>query len=118
MLGTISVRIAGHEDLPLYRTYYGTESEYPKYDNYDAINVDKTREIPMDYEGVIGVPITFIDKYNPEQFEILGAETFENIEVRPGVFQKPTHKLSNSERLVYKRIWIRNKKICKYTKPK
>ncbi|MGZ5207797.1 MAG: adenine-specific methyltransferase EcoRI family protein [Sulfuricurvum sp.] len=100
-----------HEDLPLYRTYYGSESEYPKYDNYDAINVDKTREIPMDYEGVIGVPITFIDKYNPEQFEILGAETFENIEVRPDVFQKPTHKLSNSERLVYKRIWIRNKKL-------
>jgi hypothetical protein len=100
-----------HEDLPLYRTYYGNENEYPKYDNYDAINVDKTKDIPMDYEGVIGVPITFIDKYNPEQFEILGAETFENIEVRPDVFQKPTHKLSNSERLVYKRIWIRNKKL-------
>ncbi|MDQ1341184.1 MAG: hypothetical protein QG567_2342 [Campylobacterota bacterium] len=100
-----------HEDLMLYKTYYGNESEYPKYDNYDAINVDKTKEIPMDYEGVIGVPITFIDKYNPEQFEILGAETFENIEVRPDVFQKPTHKLSNSERLVYKRIWIRNKKL-------
>lgn len=100
-----------HEDLMLYKKYYGHESEYPKYDNFDAINVDKTKEIPMDYKGVIGVPITFIDKYNPEQFEILGAETFENIEVRPDIFQKPTHKLSNSERLVYKRIWIRNKKL-------
>ena len=59
----------------------------------------------------MGVPITFIDKYNPDQFEILGAETFENIEVRQGVFQKPTHKLYNSERLVYKRIWIKHKRI-------
>ena len=44
---------------------------YPKYDNYDAINIDKLSEIPMDYEGVMGVPITFLDKYNPEQFEIV-----------------------------------------------
>lgn len=44
---------------------------YPKYDNYDAINVNKTAEIPMDYDGVIGVPITFMDKFNPEQFEIV-----------------------------------------------
>jgi Adenine-specific methyltransferase EcoRI len=80
------------------------------YDNYDAINIDKTKEIPMDYDGVMGVPITFMDKYNPDQFEILGAEEFENIEVRQGLFQKPTHKLINSNRLVYKRIWIKNKK--------
>ncbi len=45
---------------------------FQKYDNYDAINVDKTKDIPMDYEGVIGVPITFMDKYNPDQFEIVG----------------------------------------------
>ena len=45
---------------------------YEKYDNYDAINVNKVAEIPCDYEGVMGVPITFLDKYNPEQFEILG----------------------------------------------
>lgn len=100
-----------HEEMILYKTYYGNEKEYSKYDNYDAINVDKTKDIPMDYEGVIGVPITFLNKYNPEQFEILGAETFENIEVKKGIFQKPTHKLLNSERLVYKRIWIKNKKI-------
>ena len=47
-----------------------TPEEYPKYDNYDAINVDKVSEIPCDYDGVMGVPITFLDKYNPEQFEI------------------------------------------------
>ncbi|MCK4745070.1 adenine-specific methyltransferase EcoRI family protein [Candidatus Parcubacteria bacterium] len=60
-----------HEDLILYKTYYGNEGEYPKYDNYDAINIDKTKDIPMDYKGAIGVPITFMDKYNPEQFEII-----------------------------------------------
>ena len=58
-----------HEDLILYKRY--TLDEYPKYDNYDAINVDKTADIPMDYDGVMGVPITFLDKYNPEQFEIV-----------------------------------------------
>ena len=59
-----------HEKLPLYKKY--TPEEFPKYDNYDAINVDKTADIPEDYDGVMGVPITFMDKYNPEQFEIIG----------------------------------------------
>ena len=58
-----------HEDLILYKRY--SPDEYPKYDNYDAINVDKVSDIPYDYDGVIGVPITFLDKYNPEQFEII-----------------------------------------------
>lgn len=58
-----------HEDLILYKTY--NEAEYPRYDNYNAINVDKTKDIPLDYEGNMGVPITFLDKYNPEQFEII-----------------------------------------------
>ncbi len=58
-----------HENLILYKTY--NPNEYPKYDNYDAINVDKTADIPMDYDGAMGVPITFLDKYNPEQFEII-----------------------------------------------
>ena len=62
-----------HEDLILYKTYKGNENEYLMYDNYNAINVDKTKEIPIDYQGAMGVPITFMDKYNPEQFEILGA---------------------------------------------
>ena len=59
-----------HEMLPLYKKY--TPVEYPKYDNYDAINVNNTSDIPYDYDGVMGVPITFMDKYNPEQFEIVG----------------------------------------------
>ena len=62
-----------HEDLILYKQY--TKEEYPKYDNYDAINVNKTADIPSDYYGVMGVPITFLDKYNPEQFEIIGTST-------------------------------------------
>ena len=63
-----------HEELILYKRY--NPEEYPKYDNYDAINVDKTADIPCDYDGVMGVPITFLDKYNPEQFEILGDSRF------------------------------------------
>ena len=59
-----------HEELLLYKKY-NTE-EYPKYDNYDAIEVGKTKDIPMDYNGIMGVPITFLDKYCPEQFEIVG----------------------------------------------
>ena len=58
-----------HENLICYRKY--TPEKYPKYDNYDAINVDKVADIPFDYDGVMGVPITFLDKYCPEQFEIL-----------------------------------------------
>jgi hypothetical protein len=60
-----------HENLILYKHY--NPEEFPKYDNYDAINVDKTADIPCDYDGVMGVPITFLDKYNPEQFEIIDA---------------------------------------------
>ncbi len=57
------------EDLILYKKY--TPKEYPKCDNYDAIEVSKTAEIPMDCKGAMGVPITFLDKYNPKQFEII-----------------------------------------------
>ena len=60
-----------HKNITLYKKY--TPEEYPKYDNYDAIDVSKVAEIPYDYTGVMGVPITFIDKYNPKQFEILDA---------------------------------------------
>lgn len=58
-----------HEEIDLYKHY--NEEEYPKYDNYDAIEVGKVSEIPMDYDGVMGVPISFLDKYCPSQFEII-----------------------------------------------
>lgn len=61
-----------HEDIILFKRYREDPSFYPKYDNYDAINVDKVKYIPEDYDGVMGVPITFLDNYNPEQFEVLG----------------------------------------------
>ncbi|MGL6225664.1 MAG: adenine-specific methyltransferase EcoRI family protein [Thermoguttaceae bacterium] len=62
------------ELLTLYKKY--TPAEYPHYDNYDAINVDKFYDIPCDYDGEMGVPITFLDKYNPDQFEIIGIDRY------------------------------------------
>lgn len=71
-----------HENLILYRNY--NPEEYPTYDNYNAIEVGKVSEIPEDYDGVMGVPITFLDRYNPEQFEILGINAGRNeFECRP-----------------------------------
>ncbi len=59
-----------HENLILYKHY--NQEDYPTFDNFDAIFIKDTADIPVDYDGVMGVPITFMDKYNPEQFEILG----------------------------------------------
>ncbi len=70
-----------HEEMLLVERYYGklgTPEKYPKYDNYDAIEVSKVADIPKDYDGVMGVPITFMDKYNPDQFEILGITDRQN----------------------------------------
>jgi hypothetical protein len=91
-----------HEDIELTKKYYGNESEYPKYDNYNGINVDKTQNIPMDYEGFMGVPITFLHKFNPDQFEI--------IKFRKGNDEKD---LSINGKCPYFRIIIRNKRIRK-----
>jgi hypothetical protein len=86
------------DELPLIKTYIGNESEYPKYDNYDAINVNCKKDIPKDYIGIIGVPITFLDRYNPTQFEILGLD--KNLTTdRKGV------KVSGQQ--LYTRIFIR-----------
>jgi len=92
-----------HEDLILCKTY--NKKDYPKYDNYDAINVDKTNDIPMDYKGAMGVPITFLDKYSPNQFEIIGID-------RPLV-EAITGKVSRFRidgREIYARVVIKNKK--------
>lgn len=59
-----------HEEIILYKTY--NPVDYPHYDNFDAINVDKTQDIPVDYDGIIGVPMTFMYKYCPDQFDIVG----------------------------------------------
>ncbi len=94
-----------HEDIPLTKKYFGNETEYPHYDNYHGINVNKTQNIPLDYSGVMGVPITFLHKFNPDQFEI--------IKFRKGNDEKD---LSINGKCPYFRILIRNKRIQKNEK--
>jgi hypothetical protein len=89
-----------HEDILLTKKYFGNESEYPKYDNYDGINVNKTKDIPLDYKGAMGVPITFLHKFNPDQFEI--------IKFRKGDDEKD---LAINGKCPYFRILIKNKRI-------
>ena len=95
-----------HEDIILYKKYYGNESEYPTYDNYDAINVNKVADIPMDYKGAMGVPITFIDKYNPEQFEIVGID---RVLVEELTGKVSRFKINSKE--IYARVVIKHKRI-------
>ena len=117
-----------HEDLILYKQY--NEEEYPTYENFDAINVNKTKDIPMDYKGYMGVPITFLDKYNPDQFEIVGlgiSSSGLEIGVKP---YKKEHKKYRKEvqkrgavdgdlymmeegivKVPYARVIIRNKRV-------
>lgn len=88
-----------HKDIVLTKTYHNNEEQYPIYDNYDGINVNKTVDIPYDYQGVMGVPITFLHKFNPSQFEIVG--------FRKGIDGKD---LSIDGKSTYFRILIKNKK--------
>lgn len=97
------------EILETIYTYEKYPEKYPKYDNYDAINVDKTNEIPMDYKGVMGVPITFLDKHNPKQFEILGLGTGDiakDLGVKKNYRGRTDLSLNNSK-CPYNRILIR-----------
>lgn len=93
-----------HKEMTLYKKY--SPEEFPKYDNYDIINIDKVADIPMDYKGVMGVPITFVEKYSPEQFEILGIANsarwigYECFTLIDG-------------KKIYNRILIKNKKLQK-----
>ncbi len=119
-----------HEDLILYKKYYWNEVEYPKYENYDAININKTKDIPVDYNGNMGVPITFMDKYNPEQFEIIWlgiSSSWIEIGVKPYTAEHRRYRKEVQKRgavdgdlymiidgvvdVPYSRIIIRNKKL-------
>ena len=97
-----------HEELILYKKY--SPQEYPKYDNYDAIEVDKVVNIPVDYDGDMGVPITFLDKYNPDQFDIIGMD-------RPLITEltgkQSRFKINGKE--IYARVVIRHARVpaCK-----
>ena len=100
-----------HEPLILYKRYKGHEDEYPRYDNYDAINVDKTTDIPEDYDGVMGVPISFLDKYCPEQFEIVGATESEGKGFSMGLWDKD-YKVTQplvKWRKIYKRLFVKRR---------
>ena len=117
-----------HENLILYKNY--NPQDYPTYENFNAINVDKTKDIPVDYDGYLGVPITFLDKYNPDQFEIIGlgiSNSGIEIGVKPytkehkkyrkeiqkrGAVDGDLYMMINGEVTVpYARIIIKNKKI-------
>ena len=92
--------------IDLYKRY---SNEYPKYDNYDAIEVSKVSDIPMDYDGVMGVPITFLDKYCPEQFEIVGCTESEGKGFSNGLWDEKSGVAQPlvSQKRVYKRIFIK-----------
>ncbi|MFK7780334.1 MAG: adenine-specific methyltransferase EcoRI family protein [Candidatus Gracilibacteria bacterium] len=98
-----------HEDMILYKTY--NETDYPKFDNYDAINVDKVKDIPMDYTGYIGVPITFLGKYNPEQFEIIDGLNRYSILDGPTEETRGKYLSQVNGKPIYIRIVIKNKKL-------
>ena len=109
-----------NEDLILYKKYYGNEDEYPLYDNYGAINVSKTKDIPLDYEGIMGVPITFMNNYNPGQFEVLGIFDDKREKSEAFIQGTPTYVDEQHKKYVgpvingkalYTRILIRNKKL-------
>jgi hypothetical protein len=94
-----------NEEIVLYKKY--KEEEYPKYDNYDAIEVKKVKEIPMDYDGVMGVPVSFLHKFNPEQFEIVGSNRGIGQDIN-GVYGRGSF-LNGKE--TFKRLFIKNKKL-------
>ena len=103
-----------HEELIFYKRY--TPEEYPHYDNYDAIEVSKVAEIPCDFDGAMGVPITFLDKHNPEQFEIVGATESEGKGFSDGLWDessKVAQPLVNGEKR-YKRIFIKRRQPEKH----
>lgn len=91
-----------HEEIILYRIY--NPEEYPKYDQYDAIEVPKVSEIPLDYDGIMGVPITFLSKFNPEQFELIGIDRYVEDNPRYG------HRFTIKGKEKFARILIRKKK--------
>jgi len=89
-----------HKDLVLYKKY--NPKEYLKYDNYDGINVNKYIDIPMDYKGVMGVPITFLNHHNPDQFEIIGLDRYTG--------KNGDKDFTINGKMLFRRILIKNKK--------
>ena len=92
-----------HENITLTKKY--NEIYHPKYDHYNAINIDKTTDIPYDYDGIMGVPMSFLDKYNPDQFEILGTSRYHD-----GSNTSDDINVINGK-LLYMRLLIKSKNI-------
>lgn len=95
-----------HEMLDLKKVY--KPADYPKYDNYDAVNVNKTADIPADYDGAMGVPISFLDKYCPDQFDILGLSSSSRENTGPCHLGGSTRAFIQGKP-IYARIFIRKR---------
>lgn len=105
-----------HEEMILVQKYKGNEDSYPRYKNYDAIEVSKTQNIPMDFDGVMGVPITFLTKYNPDQFEIIGTSDRGGDGLINHLYlphERRDAPVIEEGKGVYKRLFIRNKNPIK-----
>ena len=94
-----------HQEIDLYKKY--NSEDYPKYDNYNAIDVSKVCEIPMDYDGVMGVPITFLDKYCPTQFKIIGWSRHNDMNMDGGFWLGGKADATINGKEVYRRILIK-----------
>lgn len=112
ILDTMANNLRFNQSLKKRLAKFDITDEYPKYDNYNAIEVPLVKCIPSDYDGVMGVPITFLGQYNPEQFEIIGADEAEGTGFSNGLFINNGHTktqcLINNQK-IYKRIFIRFK---------
>lgn len=99
-----------HQEIPLYKRYEDDPAAYPKYDNYDAIEVSKVKDIPKDYDGAMGVPITFLGKHNPDQFEIMGCSDNGLVPefIKKAHFKKHNEPFVNGSKR-YKRLFIKRK---------
>jgi len=102
-----------HEDVILYKKYKGNESSYQKYDHYDAINVDRIKDIPVDYKEAMGVPITFLDKHNPEQFDIIDGLNRYSILSGPTEKTRGKYLAQVNSKPTYVRIVIKKSKKSK-----
>lgn len=96
-----------HDDILLFKQYH--QDRYPFYDNYDAIEVSKVSEIPYDYLGVMGVPITFLDKYNPDQFDIVGMGEDNGRGQAGSIWRGGSLKCLINGKAKFKRIFIKQK---------
>jgi hypothetical protein len=97
-----------HEEIPLYRRYEETPDAYPRYNNFDAIEVGRVAHIPTDFDGVMGVPVTFLSKHNPDQFELVGMSCYGQVPDQHKVAHRVGHyRPYVAEKAVYQRIFVR-----------